>query len=75
MVSAPPSDFPSPGRLCFAAHSAKSDHVYSGAFNMTNFSNVDFEVKFAAHVSYRVIASQIQRVTIDSGGKLRARLD
>ena len=71
----PPADFPSPGRLCFAAHSAKSDHVYSGAFNMTNMSNVDFEFKFPSHVSYRVIASQIQRVTIDSGGKLRARLD
>ena len=70
-----PADFPSPGRLCFAAHSAKSDHVYSGAFNMTNMSNVDFEFKFASHVSYKVIASQIQRVTIDAGGKLRARLD
>ena len=23
----PPADFPSPGRLCFAAHSAKSDHL------------------------------------------------
>ena len=70
----PPTDFPSPGRLCFAAHAARADHVYSGAFNMTDMSNVDFEFKFPSAVSYRVIASQIQRITIDAAGKLRGGL-
>lgn len=70
----PPVDFPSPGRLCFAAHAARADHVYSGAFNMTDMSNVDFEFKFPSEVSYRVIASQIQRITIDAAGKLRGGL-
>ena len=28
------STFPSPGRMCFAAHAAKSDHLFSGGYNM-----------------------------------------
>ena len=71
----PNETFPSPGRMCFAAHAAKSDHLFSGGYNMQLASNVDFSFTFAAACRYRIIASQIQRVTIDALGKLRARLE
>ena len=57
----PPEDFPSPGRLCFAVHAARADHVFSGAYNMQSASNVDFEFTFPTAVRYRVIASCLQR--------------
>ena len=71
----PNSTFPSPGRMCFAAHAARSDHLFSGGYNMQLASNVDFSFTFASACRYRVVASQIQRVTIDALGKLRARLE
>ena len=70
----PPVDFLSPGRLCFAAHSARSDHVYSGAYNMKNASNVDIEFTFASACRYKVVAAH-QRVSIDAEGKIRASLE
>lgn len=71
----PPVDFPSPGRLCFAVHAARADHVFSGAYNMQSASNVDFEFTFPTAVRYRVIASCLQRCSIDPTGKIRARLE
>ena len=71
----PPEDFPSPGRLCFAVHAARADHVFSGAYNMQSASNVDFEFTFPTAVRYRVIASCLQRCSIDPTGKIRARLE
>ena len=70
----PNADFPSPGRMCFAAHAAGSDHLYSGGYNMRLASTVDFAFTFAENVSYKIVASQIQRVTIDAVGKLSASL-
>ena len=71
----PPSDFPSPGRLCFAAHASQSDKLYSGGYNMKNASNVNFKFRFDTNVRYRLIAVQLQRVKIDSLGKIRSYLD
>ena len=71
----PNSTFPSPGRMCFAAHASRSDHLFSGGYNMQLASNVDFSFTFATACRYRIVASQIQRVTIDALGKLRARLE
>ena len=68
------SEFPGPGRLCFAAHCAKSDHMFSGGYNMSLASNVDFEFQFPEAVRYKVVAAQIQRVSIDAVGVIRARL-
>ena len=68
------SEFPGPGRLCFAAHCAKSDHMFSGGYNMSLASNVDFEFQFAENVRYKVVAAQIQRVSISATGVIRARL-
>ena len=70
----PNKDFPSPGRMCFAAHASGSDHLYSGGYNMRLASTVDFAFTFAENVSYKIVASQIQRVTIDAVGKLSASL-
>ena len=71
----PPADFPSPGRLCFAVHAAHADHVFSGAYNMQQASNVDFEFTFDTACRYRVVASAIQRCSIDAKGQIRARLE
>ena len=70
----PPSDFPSPGRICFAAHASESDHIYTGGYNMTLASNVHFKFKFKQAVRYRLVAVQIQRVKIDSLGRMRSYL-
>ena len=71
----PNSTFTSPGRLCFAAHASQTDHMFSGGYNMQLASNVDFEFTFNVACRFRVVASQIQRVSIDSLGKIRARLE
>ena len=71
----PPADFPSPGRLCFAVHAARADHVFSGAYNMQSASNVDFEFTFPTAVRYRLVASCLQRCSIAPDGKIRARLE
>ena len=73
----PPDDFPAPGRLCFASHAAEAAHIYSGGYNMTLASNVDFEFTMPgghAH-KYRIFAVQLQRVKIDSAGRIRALLE
>ena len=70
----PNKDFPSPGRMCFAAHASGSDHMYSGGYNMRLASTVDYAFTFKEAVSYKIVASQIQRVTIDAVGKLSASL-
>ena len=48
----PPVDFPSPGRMCFAAHAARSDHVYSGAYNMKAAINIDIDSTFHSQIKY-----------------------
>ena len=68
------STFKSPGRMCFACHAAQSDHLFSGGYNMQLASNVDFSFTFAEAVRYKIVAVQIQRVSIDAVGKIRASL-
>jgi len=62
-------------RLCFASHAAESSHHYSGGYNMQLASTVQFEFEFAANVDYRIFAVQLQRVSIDSLGLIRASLE
>ena len=71
----PPADFPAPGRLCFASHAAEAGHVYSGGYNMSLASNVDFAFSFPSACRYRIFAVQLQRVKIDSSGRIRAFLE
>jgi len=68
-------DFPQPGRMCFANHAAEGTHYYSGGYNMTLASNVDIEFKFATACRYKIWAVQLQRVKIDSAGRMRAFLE
>jgi len=71
----PPTDFPAPGRCCFAAHAAEAAHIYSGGYTMNLASNVDIEFQFPTAVRYRVWAVQLQRVKIDSAGTISAYLE
>ena len=72
----PTNDFPSPGRLCFAAHCGDgSTHRYGGGYNCTLSSNISFEFSFAGECDYRLIAIQLQRVKIDALGKMHAFLE
>jgi hypothetical protein len=73
----PPADFPSPGRLCFAAHcgDGASTHRYGGGYNTTLSSNISFEFSFAQTVRYRLIAVQLQRIKIDALGKMHSYLE
>lgn len=70
----PPDDFPSPGRMCFANHAGEVSHMYSGGYNMTLASNVDFAFTFAEAVRYRIFAVQYQRIKIDAVGKISSYL-
>ena len=62
-------------RLCFASHAAESTHHYSGGYNMQLASNVSFEFAFEADAQFKLFAVQLQRVTIDSLGLIRASLE
>ena len=71
----PPADFPSPTRMCFSAHAAENTHVFSGGYNMTLASQIQFEFAFAVPCRYKIFAVQLQRVKIDSLGIMRAYLE
>ena len=65
----------SPSRLCFAAHAAEAENMYTGGFNMQLSSQVSVEIEFPENVDYRVFAVQLQRVTVNSIGLVQASLD
>ena len=69
------SAFKNCGRLCFASHAAESTHHYSGGYNMQTASTITFEFEFAEGVDYKLYAVQLQRVSIDSLGLIRASLE
>jgi hypothetical protein len=48
--------------------------MYSGGYNMTLASNVDFAFTFAEAVRYRIFAVQYQRIKIDAVGKISSYL-
>ena len=64
-----------PGRLCFAAHAAEAESMYSGGYNMQLSSQVTVEVEFAEAVDFRVYAIQLQRISISPLGLVQASLD
>ena len=69
------TDFPQPGRLCFAAHAAENNHTYSGGYNMQLSSQVQVDVKFPIAVDFRIYAVQLQRISISPLGLVQASLD
>ena len=64
-----------PGRLCFAAHAAEAESMYTGGYNMQNSSQIVIDLEFAENVDFKVFAIQLQRVTINAVGLLQASLD
>ena len=70
-----PADFPSPGRICFAAHCGELSHVYSGGYDMTMASNIVVELRFPSACIWKIIAVQHQRTTIKVDGSVRAFLE
>ena len=65
----------SPSRLCFAAHCAEAENLYSGAYNMAHSSNITVETRFDEAVDMRIFAVQLQRIVIDADGNLKSSLD
>ena len=68
-------DFPPPGRLCFAAHCAENSHVYTGGYNQQLASTIQYDFTFAGACRFKLIAVQLQRVRIDSTGRITATLN
>jgi hypothetical protein len=65
----------SPSRLCFAAHCAEAENLYSGAYNMAHSSNITVETRFKEAVDMRIYAVQLQRIVIDADGNVVSSLD
>ena len=72
----PPVGFASPGRLCFASHaSTDSTVLYSGGYNMTSASTIQFKFSFDQAVDYRLVAVQLAKCNIDERGILTSTLE
>ena len=63
-----------PGRLCFAAHAAEAENLYTGGFNMRQSSQISVEIQFAENVDFRVFAIQLQRISKGPLGRFTATL-
>ena len=71
-----PVNFASPGRLCFASHCASdSTNLYSGGYDCSNASVLQFRFKFDQAVDYRLVAVQYANCKIDGSGVLTSSLD
>ena len=64
-----------PGRLCFAAHAAEAENVYTGGFNMRQSGQITIEITFAEAVDYRIYAIQLQRISKSPLGHFEATLN
>ena len=72
----PPSDFASCARLCFASHAASdSTHVYSGGYDMSSATTLQFRFTFDQEVDYKLVAIQYANCKIDGDGVLVSSLD
>jgi hypothetical protein len=63
------------GRICFGSHSSESSHVFTGAMNFSNVSQIKLEVTFAEKVDFKVVACQLQATQIDEAGVVTSYLD
>ena len=61
-------------RICFSAHAQENSHLYAGAFNFHNVSNIRLEVTFDENVVFSVFAVTLQQVEIDTAGIITATL-
>ena len=73
---APPVDFASPARLCFANHcGGDNTSLYSGGYDMSQATNLSFEFAFSQECDYRLVAVQYCSVKIDGAGILTSKID
>ena len=73
---AAPTDFSSPGRLCFASHcSTDSTALYSGGYDMSQATTLQFRFKFSQAVDWRLVAVQYSNCKISGSGILTSTLD
>lgn len=63
-----------PTRLCFAAHAAEAENMWSGAFNAYNVSQLDVDVEFAEDVVFKVYAVQLETCSLDPAGNIIASI-
>jgi len=73
---APPADFDSPARLCFANHCASdSTSMYTGGYDMSQASTLQFKFSFAQECDWRLVAVQYANCKIDAAGYMTSELD
>jgi hypothetical protein len=73
---AAPEHFDSPGRLCFASHcSEDSTSLYTGGYDMSGATTLQFRFEFDQAVDYRLVAVQYANCKIDGAGFLSSTLD
>ena len=73
---AAPVNFSSPGRLCFASHcSEDSTSLYTGGYDMSGATTLQFTFEFDQAVDYRLVAVQYANCKIDGAGFLSSTLD
>ena len=53
----------------------KSSHLYSGGYNQQLVSTISYEFEFAEAVKFKLVAVQLQRVSIQADGKVVANLE
>ena len=62
-------------RFCFGAHTSENSHMYTGAFNFSNISQVKVDLEFDAKVTFKIVAVQLQTTSINSNGVLESVLE
>ena len=73
---AAPDGFSSPARLCFANHCATdSTNIYTGGYDMSQASTLQFRFSFDQAVDYRLVAVQISNTKISASGIITSSLD
>ncbi len=67
--------FPQAARICFGAHCCDNSFAYTGGYNQQLASTIQYDFQFDAAVKWKLIAVQLQRVRIDSLGRVSSTLD
>ena len=73
---APPNDFASPARLCFASHcSSDSTALYTGGYDMSSATTLQFRFKFGVACDYRLVAVVYSSTRIGGDGLISSSID
>jgi len=73
---APPNNFASPARLCFASHcSSDSTALYTGGYDMSAATTLQFRFKFDQACDYRLVAVVYASCRIGGDGLISSTID